>query len=74
MKLNTEFMIEAFKASLLGIPVTLAITAVSLMISIPLALLMAVKKLFDKRICVDNKIYAYGTANTFALQLIAELT
>ena len=48
MKLNTEFMIEAFKASLLGIPVTLAITAVSLMISIPLALLMAVKKINSK--------------------------
>ena len=48
MKLNTEFIIEAFKASLLGIPVTLAITAVSLMISIPLALLMAVKKINSK--------------------------
>lgn len=48
MKLNTEFMIEAFKASLLGIPVTLAITAISLMISIPLALLMAVKKINSK--------------------------
>ena len=48
MKLNTEFMIEAFKASLLGIPVTLAITAVCLMISIPLALLMAVKKINSK--------------------------
>ena len=45
MKLNTEFMIEAFKASLSGIPVTLGITVVSLMISMPLALMMAIKKI-----------------------------
>ena len=48
MKLNTEFMIEAFKASLSGIPVTLGITAVSLMISMPLALMMAIKKVNSK--------------------------
>lgn len=48
MKLNTEFMIEAFKASLLGIPVTLGITVVSLMISMPLALMMAIKKINSK--------------------------
>jgi len=48
MKLNTEFMIEAFKASLSGIPVTLGITVVSLMISIPLALMMAIKKINSK--------------------------
>lgn len=48
MKLNTEFMIEAFKASLSGIPVTLGITVVSLMISMPLALLMAIKKINSK--------------------------
>ena len=48
MKLNTEFMIEAFKASLSGIPVTLGITAVSLMISMPLALMMAIKKINSK--------------------------
>lgn len=45
MKLNTEFMIEAFKASLSGIPVTLGITVVSLMVSMPLALMMAIKKI-----------------------------
>ena len=45
MKLNTEFMIEAFKASLSGIPVTLGITVVSLMITMPLALMMAIKKI-----------------------------
>lgn len=48
MKLNTEFMIEAFKASLSGIPVTLGITVVSLMISMPLALMMAIKKVNSK--------------------------
>lgn len=48
MKLNTEFMIEAFKASLSGIPVTLGITVVSLMISMPLALMMAIKKINSK--------------------------
>ena len=46
MKLNTEFMIEAFKASLSGIPVTLGITVVSLMIS--MALMMAIKKINSK--------------------------
>ena len=48
MKLNTEFMIEAFKASLSGIPVTLGITVVSLMISMPLALMMYIKKINTK--------------------------
>lgn len=48
MKLNTEFMIEVFKASLSGIPVTLGITVVSLMISMPLALMMAIKKINSK--------------------------
>ena len=48
MKLNTEFMIEAFKASLSGIPITLGITVVSLMISMPLALMMAIKKINSK--------------------------
>ena len=48
MELNTEFMIEAFKASLSGIPVTLGITVVSLMISMPLALMMAIKKINSK--------------------------
>ena len=48
MKLNTEFMIEAFKASLSGIPVTLGITVVSLMISMTLALMMAIKKINSK--------------------------
>ena len=48
MKLNTEFMIEAFKASLSGIPVTLGITVVSLMISMRLALMMAIKKINSK--------------------------
>jgi len=41
-------MIEAFKASLSGIPVTLGITVVSLMISMPLALMMAIKKINSK--------------------------
>ena len=48
MKLNTEFMIEAFKASLSGLPVTLGITVVSLMVSMPLALMMAIKKINSK--------------------------
>ena len=41
-------MIETFKASLSGIPVTLGITVVSLMISMPLALMMAIKKINSK--------------------------
>jgi len=41
-------MIEAFKASLSGIPVTLGITVVSLMVSMPLALMMAIKKINSK--------------------------
>ena len=48
MKLNTEFMIKAFKASLSGIPVTLGITVVSLIVSMPLALMMAIKKINSK--------------------------
>lgn len=44
MHINTEFMIETFIASLGGIPVTLEITLVTLIISTPLAFLMALSR------------------------------
>ena len=45
MKLNTEFMRETFIASLGGIPKTLYITVLTLLVSIPIAFFMALSKL-----------------------------
>ncbi len=48
MKLNTAFMWEVFLYSLKGIPVSLNISFVSLIISVPIAFWMAVKKIDSK--------------------------
>jgi L-cystine transport system permease protein len=44
MTLNTKFMAETFFAALAGVPVTLELTAVALLISFPLGFWMALKK------------------------------
>jgi len=54
MKLNTEFMVETFLASLGGIPTTLKITVLTLLISIPIAFFMALSKIEKKK--VSSKI------------------
>lgn len=50
MKLNTEFMMETFLASLGGVPTTLWITFLTLLISIPLAFFMALARLEQKKV------------------------
>lgn len=50
MNLNVEFMMKTFFLALSGIPVTLKITAVSLMISCPIAFMMAISKIYRLRI------------------------
>ena len=50
MKLNTEFMGETFIASLGGVPTTLWIVALTLLISIPVAFFMALARLEHKKI------------------------
>lgn len=50
MKLNTDFMIKTFLAALKGIPVTLEITVVTLLLSAPIAFFMALKRLHKKGI------------------------
>lgn len=48
MNLNTEFMRSTFIHALSGIPVTLEITLVTLLISFPLGLVMALKRMKGK--------------------------
>ena len=50
MQLNTQFMWETFLAVLKGVPVTLAVVAVTLLVSVPAGFLMAVKKTGEGRI------------------------
>ncbi|MBO4824403.1 MAG: amino acid ABC transporter permease [Lachnospiraceae bacterium] len=50
MKLNTEFMRETFIASLGGIPKTMLITILTLLVSIPIAFAMALSKLENKKV------------------------
>lgn len=50
MKLNTKFMVETFIASLGGIPITLWIATLTLLISIPVAFFMALARLEQKKI------------------------
>lgn len=50
MKLNTGFMAEAFLAALGGIPVTLEITLVTLLLSAPIAFFMALGRLHKRGI------------------------
>lgn len=57
MSLNTEFMMETFFASLEGIPVTLGITLVALIISFPIGFFMALGKMGDGKI--SRKIIAF---------------
>lgn len=54
MVLNTEFMAETFFKSLGGIPVTLEITLVTLIISAPIAFFMALSRM--KKGSLGNKI------------------
>ena len=50
MKLNTKFMMETFLASLGGVPTTLWITLLTLLISIPIAFFMALARLEQKKV------------------------
>lgn len=50
MKLNTKFMAETFLASLGGVPTTLLITVLTLLISIPIAFFMALARMEHKKI------------------------
>ena len=54
MRINTKFMIDTFFASLGGIPVTLEITLVTLLISSPLAFLMALSR--QRKKGIGNKL------------------
>lgn len=58
MNLKTDFMKEAFISSLAGIPTTLALTFITLLISAPLAFLMARSKM-EKRKIASKIITAY---------------
>lgn len=50
MTINTEFMIQTFKDVLAGIPVTLELTFVTLLISAPIAFFMALQKIEQKKV------------------------
>ena len=50
MNINTEFMIQTFKDVLAGIPVTLELTFITLLISAPIAFFMALQKLEQKKV------------------------
>ena len=50
MELNTKFMMETFLASLGGVPTTLWITLLTLLISIPIAFFMALARLEQKKV------------------------
>lgn len=58
MKLNTKFMIDTFFQALAGIPVTLQLTFVTLLISAPIAFFMAYKKI-EKRKVAGALVSAY---------------
>ena len=48
MKLNTRFMAKTFLDALAGVPVTLQLTLVTLLISIPLGFFMALGRVEKK--------------------------
>lgn len=50
MTLNTEFIIRTFHEVLAGIPVTLELTFITLLISFPIAFFMALQKIEKKRV------------------------
>ncbi|MGN0425757.1 MAG: amino acid ABC transporter permease [Acetatifactor sp.] len=50
MTLKTDFMKEAFVSSLEGIPTTLALTFITLLVSFPLAFLMAKSRIEKKKV------------------------
>lgn len=50
MKLNTDFMAETFCAALSGVPVSVEITLVTLLLSAPIAFFMALSRLYKKGI------------------------
>lgn len=50
MKINTNFMKEAFISSLGGIPTTLKLTFITLLVSIPIAFFMAQSKIEKKKV------------------------
>lgn len=50
MKLNTRFMVETFYSALGGIPTTLKITLITLLISAPIAFFMALGKIEKRKI------------------------
>lgn len=58
MKLNTKFMIDTFFQALAGIPVTLQLTFITLLISSPIAFFMALGKI-EKRKVAGKLISGY---------------
>lgn len=58
MELNIEYMIDTFFLALSGIPVTLSITAVALVISTPIAFFMAISRIYNVKI-VKQIVTAY---------------
>lgn len=47
MELNTEYMIKTFFLALSGIPTTLSITVVSLLVATPIAFFMAIHRIYN---------------------------
>lgn len=50
MELNIEFMIDTFFLALTGVPATLSITAVALLVSAPIAFFMAISKIYQVKV------------------------
>ncbi|HHW67800.1 MAG: L-cystine transport system permease protein [Epulopiscium sp.] len=50
MELNIEYMIDTFFLALTGVPATLSITAVALLVSAPIAFFMAISKIYNIKI------------------------
>jgi len=58
MELNIQYMIETFFLALTGVPATLSITVVALMISTPIAFFMAISKIYNVTV-VKQIVSAY---------------
>ncbi len=56
--LNIRYMIDTFFLALTGVPVTLSITAVALLVSAPIAFFMAISRIYNIRI-VKQVVSAY---------------
>lgn len=58
MELNVKYMIDTFFLALAGVPVTLSITAVSLIIATPIAFFMTISRIYNVKI-VKQAVTAY---------------